>query len=79
LCFAGARLESNEHELTVNKLIALAEIYSIPTDRLMRSIYPGKEHAPDSQSAFQPKHKHVADRSLTQFPGETFKSDYTIS
>jgi transcriptional regulator with XRE-family HTH domain len=38
-----ARLESGEHELTVNKLIALAEIYSIPTDRLIRSIYPGKE------------------------------------
>jgi transcriptional regulator with XRE-family HTH domain len=39
-----ARLESDEHELTVNKLIALAEIYSIPTDQLTRSIYPGKEH-----------------------------------
>jgi transcriptional regulator with XRE-family HTH domain len=38
-----ARLESDEHELTVNKLIALAEIYSIPTERLIRSIYPGKE------------------------------------
>ena len=35
-----ARLESDDHELTVNKLIALAEIYGIPTDRLIRSIYP---------------------------------------
>jgi transcriptional regulator with XRE-family HTH domain len=35
------RLERNEHELTVNKLTALAEIYSIPTDQLLRSIYPG--------------------------------------
>jgi transcriptional regulator with XRE-family HTH domain len=37
------RLESDEHELTVNKLIALAEIYSIPADQFIRSIYPGKE------------------------------------
>jgi transcriptional regulator with XRE-family HTH domain len=29
-----ARLESDEHELTVNKLVALAEIYSIPIDQL---------------------------------------------
>jgi transcriptional regulator with XRE-family HTH domain len=36
-----ARLESDEHELTVNKLVALAEIYSIPTDRIIRAAYPG--------------------------------------
>jgi transcriptional regulator with XRE-family HTH domain len=35
-----ARLESDQHELTVNKLIALAQIYSIPTDQLLRSIDP---------------------------------------
>jgi transcriptional regulator with XRE-family HTH domain len=33
------RLESDEHELTVNKLMALAEIYSIPIDQLIRSTY----------------------------------------
>jgi len=38
-----ARLESDEHELTAHKLIALAEIYSITTDRLICSIYPGDE------------------------------------
>jgi transcriptional regulator with XRE-family HTH domain len=32
-----ARLECGEHELMVNKLIALAEIYSIPIDQLLRS------------------------------------------
>jgi len=32
------RLERNEHKLTVSKLIALAEIYSLPTDQLLRSI-----------------------------------------
>jgi transcriptional regulator with XRE-family HTH domain len=34
------RLEREEHELTVNKLIALAEIYNIPTEQLLRSMYP---------------------------------------
>jgi transcriptional regulator with XRE-family HTH domain len=40
------RLEREEHELTVNKLIALADIYNLPTDQLLRSMYP-----PDAQSA----------------------------
>jgi transcriptional regulator with XRE-family HTH domain len=35
------RLESDGHELTVNKLIALAEIYSIPIEQLLRCNYPG--------------------------------------
>jgi len=39
------RLEREEHELTVNKLIVLADIYNLPTEQLLRSIYPG-----DSQS-----------------------------
>jgi transcriptional regulator with XRE-family HTH domain len=38
-----SRLESDEHELTAHKLIALAEIYSIPADQLIRSIYPENE------------------------------------
>jgi transcriptional regulator with XRE-family HTH domain len=35
------RLEREEHELTVNKLIVLADIYKLPTEQLVRSIYPG--------------------------------------
>jgi transcriptional regulator with XRE-family HTH domain len=35
------RLEREAHELTVNKLIALAQIYSLPTEQLLRSICPG--------------------------------------
>jgi transcriptional regulator with XRE-family HTH domain len=35
------RLESDGHELTVNKLIALAEIYSIPVGQLLSSDCPG--------------------------------------
>src|ERR1700677_2900203 len=35
------RLEREAHELTVNKLIVLAEIYNLPTEQLLRSIYSG--------------------------------------
>jgi transcriptional regulator with XRE-family HTH domain len=38
-----ARLESDKHELTAHKLIALAEIYSIPAEQLIRSLYPENE------------------------------------
>jgi transcriptional regulator with XRE-family HTH domain len=34
------RLELQDHELTVNKLIALANIYNIPAEELLRSTYP---------------------------------------
>jgi transcriptional regulator with XRE-family HTH domain len=34
------RLERSEHELTVNKLRALAEIYNISIDQLLRTLYP---------------------------------------
>jgi transcriptional regulator with XRE-family HTH domain len=33
------RLEREEHELTVNKLIVLAEIYNLPLEQLLRSVY----------------------------------------
>ena len=35
------RLEREEHELTVNKLIVLAGIYNLPPEQLLRSVYPG--------------------------------------
>jgi transcriptional regulator with XRE-family HTH domain len=35
------RLEREAHELTVNKLIALAQIYNLPTKQLLDSIRPG--------------------------------------
>jgi transcriptional regulator with XRE-family HTH domain len=38
------RLEREEHELTVNKLIALADIYNIPSEQLLRSMYPAVNH-----------------------------------
>src|ERR1700679_1440796 len=38
------RLEREKHELTVNKLIVLADIYNIPTEQLLCSIYPEDRH-----------------------------------
>jgi transcriptional regulator with XRE-family HTH domain len=35
------RLEREQHELTVNKLIVLAEIYNLPPEQLLRSVYTG--------------------------------------
>jgi transcriptional regulator with XRE-family HTH domain len=34
------RLEREEHDLTVSKLMALAEIYNVSTEQLLRSIHP---------------------------------------
>src|SRR6201992_2364888 len=34
------RLEREQHELTVNKLITLAEIYNVPTEQLLQAIHP---------------------------------------
>jgi hypothetical protein len=36
------RLEREEHELTVNKLIVLADIYNLPIEKLLRSIHTGE-------------------------------------
>jgi transcriptional regulator with XRE-family HTH domain len=38
------RLEREEHELTVSKLIALASIYNIPAEQLLQSISPVRPH-----------------------------------
>jgi transcriptional regulator with XRE-family HTH domain len=35
------RLEREEHELTVTKLMVLADIYNLPPEQLLRSVYPG--------------------------------------
>ncbi len=40
------RLEREEHELSVNKLIALAQIYNLQPEQLLRSIYPGDPSVP---------------------------------
>jgi transcriptional regulator with XRE-family HTH domain len=35
------RLEREKHDLTVNKLVVLADIYNLPVEQLLRSLYPG--------------------------------------
>jgi transcriptional regulator with XRE-family HTH domain len=35
------RLEREEHELTVNKLLALSEIYNVPVEKLLRPMHTG--------------------------------------
>jgi transcriptional regulator with XRE-family HTH domain len=51
-----SRLERREHEFTVNKLLALAEIYRIPIDQLVRGDHPKTAEAasPDQVSPLNP-------------------------
>jgi transcriptional regulator with XRE-family HTH domain len=46
------RLERYEHELTVNKLLALSEIYELPVDQLLKTLYPrsAETQSPDQLS-----------------------------
>jgi hypothetical protein len=50
------RLEREDHELTVNKLIALADIYNIPAEELLRSTHPRSP---------QPILKHLSTPNVT--------------
>jgi transcriptional regulator with XRE-family HTH domain len=59
------RLEREAHELTVNKLIALAEVYSLPIEQLLRSICSG-DPQPVLKRLFTPN----ATMLLTEFPPE---------
>jgi transcriptional regulator with XRE-family HTH domain len=36
------RVEREEHELTVNRLIVMADIYDLPPEQLFRTLYPLK-------------------------------------
>src|SRR5580658_1449698 len=56
------RLEREAHELTVNKLIALAEVYSLPAEQLLCSIFPGDP---------QPVLKQLSTLGLSQLTDET--------
>jgi hypothetical protein len=48
------RLETAGHELIVNTLIALAEVYSIPIEQLLRSNYPGNAEPLTIEQLFRP-------------------------
>jgi transcriptional regulator with XRE-family HTH domain len=60
------RLEREEHELTVNKLIVLADIYNLSIERLIRSIYPEDAQARSLRQLSSPK----ATMLLTEGPLE---------
>ena len=59
------RLEREAHELTVNKLIALAEIYNLPTEQLLRPISP-----PDPQPVLKQLSNPNATMLITEGPLE---------
>jgi transcriptional regulator with XRE-family HTH domain len=61
------RLEREEHELTVNKLIALASIYNMPTEELLRSMHPASEPTLNLKNLSRPN----ATILLTEGPLET--------
>jgi transcriptional regulator with XRE-family HTH domain len=68
------RLEHNEHELTDNKLIALAEIYSIPIDQLLRHV-SGKRRVPDPRSASEPDRTTLPIEGSRKSQANTLLSD----
>jgi transcriptional regulator with XRE-family HTH domain len=43
------RLEREEHELSVSKLIVLADIFDLPTERLLRYVFPEDQHSVTKQ------------------------------
>jgi hypothetical protein len=69
-------LEREEHELTVNKLIVLSDIYNLSSERLIRSIYPGDAQPPVPTATFQPQCDHAVDRRTTGRTGKGFASGY---
>jgi transcriptional regulator with XRE-family HTH domain len=65
------RLERKEHELTVNKLLALSEIYNFSIDHLLRFIYS----ADDSALAASPV-PHPLDETTLLSPDISVSSSY---
>jgi transcriptional regulator with XRE-family HTH domain len=48
------RLERYEHGFTVNRLLALAEIYHIPIDQMLQAVHPGNEETRDPDQPSSP-------------------------
>jgi transcriptional regulator with XRE-family HTH domain len=63
------RLEREQHELTVNKLISLAGIYNVTTEQLLRSMYP--EEASPASLEQQAKYLLPDSLSMEQPPEDT--------
>jgi transcriptional regulator with XRE-family HTH domain len=63
------RLEREKHELTVNKLISLANIYNIPAVELLHSICP-VGRSTRTQATLLPKCDHAVDGRTTGRAGK---------
>jgi transcriptional regulator with XRE-family HTH domain len=69
-----ARLERDGDELTVNKLICLAEIYSIPFDQLVRPIYPGNAERQNPDQPSSANGTELPTEGLRKVPGNVSPS-----
>jgi transcriptional regulator with XRE-family HTH domain len=69
-----ARLERHVHRFTVNKLLALAEIYKIPIDQLLGHVYPknGETQSPDQLSS--PNATELPTEGLRKVPARTSRA-----
>src|ERR1700727_2115211 len=56
------RLEREEHELSVSKLMALAEIYNVAPGQLLRCINPGRQLSSEDASML-PSEKSIEAQS----------------
>jgi transcriptional regulator with XRE-family HTH domain len=63
-----ARLERGKHELTVNKLIALADIYSIPLDQLLRAVYPRNSETQNPDELSSPNATELPTEGIGKVP-----------
>jgi transcriptional regulator with XRE-family HTH domain len=63
-----ARLERGKHELTVNKLTALTEIYSIPLDQLLRAVYPRNAETQNPNQLSSPNATELPTEGLGKVP-----------
>jgi transcriptional regulator with XRE-family HTH domain len=64
------RLERSEHELTVNKLLALAEIYNIPIDQLLGTLYPRRAEPQNPDQLSGPNATEVQTEGSQKVPVE---------
>jgi transcriptional regulator with XRE-family HTH domain len=63
-----ARLERYEREFTVNKLLALAEIYKIPIDQLLRADYPRNAETENPDQLSSPNTTELPSEGLPKVP-----------
>jgi transcriptional regulator with XRE-family HTH domain len=73
------RLERTEHELTVNKLLALAEIYNIPIDQLLRTLNPSSAETQNPDQLSSPDASELPTEGLRKVPTKRSHAAKTLS